>query len=100
MAPSEPTLEEEAAALDGYFSDAPLDPKPMYPTLNETFESAIVITNLPKAPAAKVEKLLKVVHRLVSKIGPLVNSESFNGVDLTTDSETGDTLGCAFVEYQ
>lgn len=48
MAPSEPTLEEEAAALDGYFSDAPLDPKPMYPTLKETFESAIVITNLPK----------------------------------------------------
>lgn len=48
MAPSEPTLEEEAAALDGYFSDAPLDPKPIYPTLKETFESAIVITNLPK----------------------------------------------------
>jgi hypothetical protein len=48
MTHSEPTLEEEAAALDGYFSDAPLDPKPIYPTLKETFESAIVITNLPK----------------------------------------------------
>ena len=43
---------------------------------------------------------MKVVHRLVSKIGPLVNSESFNGVDLPTDPETGDTLGFAFVEYQ
>jgi len=44
----EPNLEEEAAALDGYFSDAPLDPKPKYPALRDTFETAIIITNLPK----------------------------------------------------
>ena len=44
----EPTLEEEAAGLDGYFSDAPLDPRPEYPPLRETFETAVVLTNLPK----------------------------------------------------
>ena len=27
-------LEAEAASLDGYFSDAPLDPKPNYPPLD------------------------------------------------------------------
>lgn len=48
MAPTEPSLEEESAALDGYFSDTPLTPKPNYPTLRETFETAVIITNLPK----------------------------------------------------
>ena len=48
MAPTEPSLEEESAALDGYFSDTPLAPKPNYPTLRETFETAVIITNLPK----------------------------------------------------
>ena len=44
----EPNLEEESAALDGYFSDTPLDPQPNYPKLRETFETAVVITNLPR----------------------------------------------------
>ena len=44
----EKSLEEEAADLDGYFSDEPLVPKPEYPTLRETFETAVVITNIPK----------------------------------------------------
>ena len=48
---SEPNLEEESAALDGYFSDTPLEPKPQYPNLRETFETAVVITNLPKVSA-------------------------------------------------
>jgi len=48
MAPTEPSLEEESAALDGYFSDTPLAPKPNYPALRETFETAVIITNLPK----------------------------------------------------
>lgn len=91
--PTEPDLEEESASLDGYFSDAPLDPKPNYPVLRETFETAVVITNLPKAPASKVEKLTKVVKRLVSKIGPILE------VEVPTDLESGGTLGFAFVEY-
>lgn len=45
---TEPSLEEESAALDGYFSDTPLDPQPQYPKLRDTFETAVVITNLPK----------------------------------------------------
>jgi translation initiation factor 3 subunit B len=96
---SEPNLEEESAALDGYFSDTPLDPKPQYPKLRETFETAVVITNLPKVPSAKVEKLTKVVTRLVSKIGPLATSEDFTGFQMPTDPATGNSLGFAFVEY-
>ena len=46
--PEDENLAEESASLDGYFSDAPLDPKPQYPALRETFETAVVITNLPK----------------------------------------------------
>ncbi len=127
----EPDLVEEAAALDGYFSDTPLEPQPNYPKLRETFETAVVITNLPKvriilrsiflffnrnlltqsfslhffqfsalqAPAAKVEKLTKVVMRLFTKIGTLATSENFTGVHMPTDSETGATLGFALVEY-
>ena len=45
---AEPNLEEESAALDGYFSDSPLDIQPQYPELRKTFETAVVITNLPK----------------------------------------------------
>lgn len=100
MSSSEPNLEEESASLDGYFSDAPLKPRPSYPPLRDTFETAVIITNLPKAPGAKVEKLLKVISRLVSKIGPLAETETFPGLQMPTDPETGSTLGFAFVEYQ
>jgi len=96
---AEPNLEEESASLDGYFSDAPLDPQPSYPHLRETFETSVVITNLPKAPASKVEKLTKVIGRLVSKIGPLAATESFPGLQIPTHPETGATLGFVFVEY-
>ena len=41
-------LAAEAASLDGYFSDAPLTPEPQYPPLNESFDTAIIVTNLPK----------------------------------------------------
>lgn len=96
---AEPNLEEESAALDGYFSDSPLEPQPQYPKLRETFETAVVLTNLPKAPSAKVEKLTKVVTRLLSKIGTLASTPDFSGVHMPTDATTGNTLGFAFVEY-
>lgn len=99
MSDEAPNLEEESAELDGYFSDTPLDVQPQYPPLRETFETAVVITNLPKAPAAKVERLTKVVMRLISKIGSLASTESFTGLQMPTDPATGDTLGFAFVEY-
>ena len=60
-------LAAEAAELDGYFSDSPLDPEPNYPPLKESFDNAIIITNLPRVPEAKVEKLTKVVMKLVSR---------------------------------
>ena len=41
-------LEKESAELDGYISDAPLNPKPKYPELRSTFETSIILLNLPK----------------------------------------------------
>lgn len=58
----EPTLEEEAASLDGYFSDAPLDPRPDYPPLRETFDTAVVITNLPKVRFCCFRSLFRIVY--------------------------------------
>jgi len=102
----EPCLEEESAGLDGYFSDAPLDPRPEYPPLRETFDTAVVITNLPKAPVAKLERLTKVITRLVSKIGTLATSPSTDPdspsnpcLQIPVDHATQTTLGFAFVDY-
>lgn len=98
MADIDDKLADEAAELDGYFSDAPLDLKPDYPPLRDTFETAIVITNLPKAPKAKFEKLLKVVVKLVSRIGTLAEDENFSGVLMPVDEE-GSTMGFCLVNY-
>jgi translation initiation factor 3 subunit B len=101
MAPDKLSLEEESAALDGYFSDTPLKPEPNYPPLRDTFETSVVIINLPKAPAAKLEKLYKVIHRLVTKIGNLATSDEneFTGLQIPIDPETNMTRGFAFVEF-
>lgn len=95
-------LAAEAAELDGYFSDAPLDPKPNYPPLRKTFETCIIITNLPKVPQAKLEKLTKVVMKLVSRIGNLASNDDsgFSGVSMPFNDEKGSTLGFCFVEYE
>ena len=92
-------LEAESAELDGYFSDAELVPEPIYPELNRNFDSAIVITNLPKVPEAKYEKLTAVVTRLAGKIGTLATSEEFSGVFMPFDKAAGSTLGFCFVEF-
>jgi translation initiation factor 3 subunit B len=92
-------LAAEAEELDGYFSDAPLDVNVDYPDLDENLDTAVVITNLPKVPESKVEKLNKVVLKLVSKIGPLQATESFCGLLMPVD-ESGNTLGFCFVEYE
>lgn len=90
----------EAASLDGYFSDAPLDPYPEYPELNESFECAVVISNLPKVPESKLEKLTKVVMKLITRIGTLVVSDNFEGVLMPFDKELGTTRGFCLVEYE
>lgn len=92
-------LAAEAEELDGYFSDAPMDVEVDYPPLNESMETSVVITNLPKVSESKAEKLNKVVMKLVSKIGPLQATETFNGLLVPTD-ESGNTLGFCFVEYE
>lgn len=102
-------LAAEAEELDGYFSDAPLDVEAEYPPLNESMETAVVITNLPRVPEAKVEKLTKVVLKLVSKIGTLqaTADAAFDGclMPLSGDGNSGGngektTLGFCFVEYE
>jgi len=90
---------------DEYLSDNSLVSKPKYPNLRTSFETAIVITNLPRVSQAKVDKLTKVVTKLVSRIGTLASSsleedESFSGVELPFDEDSGMTCGFAFVEFR
>jgi len=94
-------LAAEAAALDGYFSDTPLEPEPNYPPLDEQFNRCVVISNLPKVNEAKYEKLTKVVTKLVGRVGALA---AYDGVPdyagfLMPKGADGATTGCAFVEY-
>ncbi|KAL3817721.1 hypothetical protein ACHAXA_002481 [Cyclostephanos tholiformis] len=110
-------LADEAASLDGYFSDAPLETQPRYPPIDESFDRCVVISNLPKVPEAKYDKLAKVVLKLVSRIGNLssygnddieASSSSsgcgddgqFSGFFMPKSDVDGNTAGCAFVEYE
>jgi len=94
-------LADEAEELDGYFSDAPLDPQPKYPPLDTSLNTAIVLTNLPKVPQAKLDKLLKVVTKTVSRIGPLATTEeNTTGVYMPFDEAAGSTVGVCLVEYE
>ncbi|KAL3789812.1 hypothetical protein ACHAW5_011235 [Stephanodiscus triporus] len=115
-------LADEAASLDGYFSDAPLEPRPRYPPIDESFDRCVVISNLPKVPEAKYDKLAKVVQKLVSRIGNLASYDggggasssssssdaaaaadpdgSFAGFFMPKSADDGVTAGCAFVEYE
>mmetsp|Transcript_16126 Transcript_16126/g.24361 ORF Transcript_16126/g.24361 Transcript_16126/m.24361 type:complete len:718 (+) Transcript_16126:129-2282(+) len=95
-------LEAEAAELDGYFSDTPLEPCPNYPPLRDTFENAVIILNLPKVPEAKYEKLGKVVMKLVSRIGTLASNADtgYTGMHMSFNKEKDQTCGFAFVEYE
>lgn len=98
----EDQLAAEAEELDGYFSDTPLDPKPVYPPLKKSFDNVIIVSNLPIVPEAKIDKLTKVVIKLVSRIGTLVVPEGSDsgGVFMPFDSAKGSTLGFAFAEYE
>jgi translation initiation factor 3 subunit B len=98
----EDLLADEAAELDGYFSDTPLNPKPNYPPLNKSFDSTIIITNLPKVPESKVEKLTAVVTKIVTRIGTLATNADteYSGVHMPFDQQKGSTLGFCFVEYE
>eukprot|EP00542_Grammatophora_oceanica_P022743 CAMPEP_0194027394 /NCGR_PEP_ID=MMETSP0009_2-20130614/1548_1 /TAXON_ID=210454 /ORGANISM="Grammatophora oceanica, Strain CCMP 410" /LENGTH=704 /DNA_ID=CAMNT_0038666445 /DNA_START=41 /DNA_END=2155 /DNA_ORIENTATION=+ len=93
-------LEAEAAELDGYFSDADLDPQPNYPPLDESFERAVVITNLPKVPESKLEKLTKVIMKLLNRIGKLAVNEETGFTGLFLPTKDSKTLGFAIVEYE
>jgi translation initiation factor 3 subunit B len=97
----EDKMAEEAAELDGYFSDAPLEPTPSYPPFRDSLNTGVVMANLPKVPRSKLEKLTKVLVKLVSRIGILASDEEsgYSGVYMPYDEATGATLGFCFVEY-
>jgi translation initiation factor 3 subunit B len=94
--------DEYEEELNGYFSDAPLEPDPVYPPLKKNFDTAIIVTNLPKVPEAKLEKLTKVLVKIVSRIGTLASNEEsgFSGVSMPFDKESDSSLGFCFVEYR
>ncbi|GKY91960.1 hypothetical protein MPSEU_000167600 [Mayamaea pseudoterrestris] len=96
--PSLDALADEAMELDGYFSDAPLDPQPNYPRLDTSMENALVVLNLPKVPEAKVEKLTKFTMKLLSRIGNLVATDTFDGMSMPIAN--GSTLGFCLVAYE
>lgn len=50
--------EEVSEDVEDYMSDTPLKPKPNYPELRKTFETAIVLTNLPKVRSYEPSILL------------------------------------------
>ncbi len=82
--------------LSGYMSDTPLDPRPRYPPRKQNlFDATIVLRNLPKVPQAKLEKLIKVLTKLMNKVGPL----SEVGIHMPFDEAKGSSLGFAFVEF-
>lgn len=89
-------------SLDGYYSDNPLSTTPNYPELKENFDTCIIVTNIPKIPEAKVEKLTKVLLKLFRRIGNLVSDEEsgYNGLYLPFNKDKGSTEGFAIVEYE
>ena len=91
-------LAAEAEELDGYFSDAPLDPQPEYPPLNKRLDTAVILLNLPKVGISKVEKLTKVAMKLVTKIGELQTTDDFSGMMMPIKDDM--TLGFCLVDYQ
>lgn len=46
------------------------------------------------------DKLIKVVTKTVSRIGPLATFEDFNGVYMPYDKQTDSTTGVCLVEYE
>lgn len=85
--------------LSGYMSDTPLHPKPSYPAFKSNFDTAVIVTNLPKVNKSRVEKLTKYFTKLVSHIAPLATSSEFGGVYVPFSDELQTTLGFGFVEY-
>lgn len=69
------------------------EPEPM---LDNSFSRVVVVDNIPIVTPEKYEKLLRVVTRALSSIGPL--SPDPSGAFIPRD-EKGDTKGFGFFEY-
>jgi len=100
--PTVVTDDEDPAALDGYYSDTPVELNPVYPPLKQNFDTVVIITNLPKVSESKIAKLTKVVVKLVTRIGVLASCEEtgYTGISMPFNEGTSSTNGFAFVEFE
>lgn len=93
--------EDDIHSLDSYYSDASLNIEPNYPPLIDSFETVVIVTNIPKVPQAKIERLTKVLAKIMLRIGTLATSEEtgYNGLYMPYNEESGSTMGFAFAEF-
>ena len=83
--------------LDEYMSDTELDYTVNKPKLNEAFSATVVLSNLPKVPAAKVDKLTSVLKKLAAKVGAIDEDAPFM---MPVNEKEGKTHGFAFITYK
>ena len=67
------------------------------PTLNEEMSNVVVIDGLPKVPASKIEKLTKVVRKIVSQFGSVDWEHGVFSMPMAADGKK--TMGFAFCEF-
>merc|ERR1719469_1139296 len=98
--PATSNTEEDEEDLEGYYSETDICVEPQYPIMMESFETTIVVTNLPKVPLSKLEKLKKVLTKLVGHIGPLAVSPDGSYSGLYMPHGESATHGVCLVEYE
>ena len=92
-------LEVEGMEESGLVSDSDADAitDADLPTLNESMSNVIVIDGLPKVPTTKVEKLTKVVRKIVSQFGKVDWEHNVFHMPMASDGKK--TMGFAFCEF-
>jgi len=66
--PTVVTDDEYPAALDGYYSDTPVELNPVYPPLKQNFDTVVIITNLPKVRHEGFINLFDLYIRIINLI--------------------------------
>mmetsp|Transcript_28808 Transcript_28808/g.84433 ORF Transcript_28808/g.84433 Transcript_28808/m.84433 type:complete len:691 (+) Transcript_28808:11-2083(+) len=86
--------EEEPYLPEDDESDGELEAQFPMPVMQDTLDKAIVVDGLPQVPPEKYEKLLKVLEKIFTQLGPIAE----DGIMMPKD-ENGLSKGFAFVEY-
>lgn len=82
--------EEEPFLPEDDDSDGELERQFPMPTFNNTLDKAIVVDGLPQVPPEKTEKLLKLLEKIFTQMGPIAE----DGIMMPTDASTGLSKGC------